>query len=389
MNVELVELPTGAVLITDENEARKAVAQMRACPRLGFDTEGDGLFRYRTRLCVVQFAWGDQVVLVDTLAADVLPWFEGLLGADGPEKIVHDASFDARVLFAHGVKLGRVFDTAVAARFLGLKSTGLASLLASYFQLDLAKDKQQADWGARPFDEGAFRYLAEDVRHLEMLADVLLAQVRAQDIEPEVREECAYVLSEAHKKPAEIPPWTRLKGALARPALERARLSELFAERERLARELDVPAGRLFPNEVLSRLAEIEDVEASQLTRLLGTKNAIHSARLQEALTRARALRDAPEEDIRSQLGPTLSPAEVERRKQRKRALTDFRAKEAQQRGVDPQVVLPGHCLNDLVGLSKSELDREGLNQVAGLGACRIARYGERIVAEITASDRH
>ena len=118
-------------------------------PRLSFDTEGDGLFRYRTRLCMMQLGCAEQVTLIDTLAFDALPIFEELLGPQGPEKIVHDASFDARVLCAQGIRLGRVFDTAVAARFLGLKSTGLSSLLASFFQIELPKDKQQADWGAR------------------------------------------------------------------------------------------------------------------------------------------------------------------------------------------------------------------------------------------------
>ncbi len=387
MSAEL--LPAFATLTTEPTQAERVAAQLEKRSRVAFDTEGDGLFRYRTRLCVMQFAWGEQVALVDTLAADILPAFARVLGADGPEKVIHDASFDARVLFAHGVKLGRVFDTAVAARFLGLKSTGLASLLATHFGLELAKDKQQADWGARPFDEDALRYLVEDVRHLEALADVLLKQVREQDIEAEVREECAYVLSEAHKKPAEVAPWTRFKGAVTRPPKERARLSELFMERERLASELDVPAGRLIPGEVLSRLAELGVVEDSELTRLLGSKNAGYAECLRQALLRAEALSDAPAEEIRAQLGPTLSPAEVERRKQRKRALTQFRAREAEARGVDPQVVLPGHCLNDLVALSMTDLEKAGLAQVAGLGACRIARYGHKIVAEITACDRH
>lgn len=389
MSEEAVELPEGSTLLSEPSAARLSVAELSACPRLALDTEGDGLFRYRTRLCVMQFAARGRVCLVDTLAFDALPWFEALLGPDGPEKIVHDASFDARVLFAHGVKLGRVFDTAVAARFLGLKATGLASLLATFFQIELVKDKQQADWGERPFDADSLRYLAADVLHLEALADVLLEQVRQKDIEDEVREECAYMLREAHKPVQEQPPWARLKGALARPAVERARLSELFAERERLAREHDVPPGRLVPNEVLSRLAELDEVDDEKLARLLGNKALAYEGAFRAALSRARALSDAPEAEIRAQLSAPLSPAEVDRRKRRKRVLTDFRAKEAEKRGVDPQVVLPGHCLNDLVGLSHLELDRNGLSQVSGLGACRIARYGRQIVAELTANDRN
>ena len=384
MTSEVPARAIGGTMIVDSAAARASLAVLAKQARLSFDTEGDGLFRYRTSLCMMQFGCSEQVVLVDTLAFDPLPIFADLLGEQGPEKIVHDASFDARVLYAQGVKLGRVFDTAVAARFLGLKATGLSSLLSAFFQLDLPKDKQQADWGMRPLDDEALRYLVDDVYHLEALSDLLLDRVRALDIEPEVRAECAYVLSEAQKPVTEVPPWTRLKGSLARPPAERARLRELFAERESLARELNVPPGRLIPNEVLSRLGELADVEDAHLLRLLGSKGAPHAERFRAALERARGLSDAPEEEVRSQISRPSSPAELERRKTRKRLLTDLRAKEAAVRGVDVQVVLPGHCLNDIVDLGVIDLD--ALRGIAGLGECRLERYGPRIVAELTAN---
>jgi hypothetical protein len=40
---------------------------------------------------------------------------------------------------------------------------------------------------------------------------------------------------------------------------------------------------------------------------------------------------------------------------------------------VDEQVVLPGHCLSDLVGIDSG--DREAIASVRGLGAKRLARY--------------
>jgi ribonuclease D len=372
------------IVIEDAARAQACLPALARRARLAFDTEGDGLFRYRTRLCMMQLACPEQVYLIDTLAFDALACFAELLGAEGPEKIVHDASFDARVLFAQGVRLGRVFDTAVAARFLGLKSTGLSNLLSSFFEISLPKDKQQADWGLRPLDADSVRYLVDDVCHLEALADALLARVRALDIEPEVREECGYVISEAHVPVAEVPPWTRLKGAQLRPPAVRARLRELFAEREELARELDLPPGRLIPNELLSRLAEEAQLDDAALADRLGARGAAHLGRFRAALERARGRADAPEEELALQVERPPSPAELERRKLRKRLLTEFRARVATQRGVDPQVILPGHCVNGMVDLSALDLD--ALRQVKGLGACRVERYGARLVSELTAS---
>ena len=87
--------------------------------RLGVDAEGDGLYRYRSRLCMMQICGGELEALIDTLALDDLTPLQPLLGEDGPLKVLHDVSFDAKMLDQRGLSLGRVFDTAVAARFLG------------------------------------------------------------------------------------------------------------------------------------------------------------------------------------------------------------------------------------------------------------------------------
>ncbi|HEX6239823.1 MAG TPA: ribonuclease D, partial [Polyangiales bacterium] len=191
--------PSPAQPIAAPDAAKALVARLAQAERLAIDTEGDGMFRYRTRLCMLQLSDAREIAVVDTLALEAAPLFGALLSSAGPEKIVHDASFDARVLFAHGIALGRVFDTAIAARFLGFGSTGLSSLLRKLFEFDLPKHQQQADWGKRPLEPEAMRYLEDDVRHLHALADALLAEVRARDIEPELREECAYMLREAQQ----------------------------------------------------------------------------------------------------------------------------------------------------------------------------------------------
>jgi ribonuclease D len=362
--------------IATTDAARALVDRLARAERLAIDTEGDGMFRYRTRLCTLQLSDAGEIAVVDTLALPVAPLFGALLGAAGPEKIVHDASFDASVLFAQGVALGRVFDTAVAARFLGFASTGLSSLLRQLFDYNLPKHQQQADWGKRPLAAEAMRYLEDDVRYLHQLADALLEEVRARDIEPEVREECAYVLGEAQRAQPEEPPWLRIKGGILRPPAERARLVELAELREQLARADDVPPGRFLPGELLSRLARDPVPEGPELVRLLGSK-AVHAALFADALARAAQRSDAPAEQL-ARFAEVPSPAELARRKRRKAWLSEFREQEAKARGVDLQVVLPGHCLNDIAELS--ELSAQSLQQVPGFGAVRFERYGARLL---------
>jgi ribonuclease D len=364
--------------LDDASAVDALVERLSSEPLLALDTEGDGMFRYRTRLCTVQLASAREIAVIDTLAVDA-ERFAPLLGGAGPEKIVHDAAFDARMLAAQGAPLGNVFDTAIAARFLGFSATGLASLLSSLFDISLPKHLQMADWGERPLDEEAIAYLENDVRHLIMLRDALLQRLRAAEIEEEVREECAYVLAEAARPEPERSPFSRVKGAQQRPAQERARLYELAHARDAIARMLDEPPARLVANELLLRLAQLSDPSLEDVARRLSPRVRPFAPQLHEALARARSRSDAPAAEVDP--GEVPSPAELARRKKRRSTMIEFRSKEAALREVDPQVVLPGHCLQDVVKLV--QLDAQSLAKIPGFGAVRIARYAERWEREL------
>lgn len=367
--------PAAAALpITDLTQARALMQRMQGASQLALDTEGDGMFRYRTRLCTVQLAADGEIAVLDTLALPAAPLLCELLGENGPEKIIHDAAFDARVLFAHGVKVARVFDTAIAARFLALPSTGLSALLARFFGLHLPKHQQMADWGLRPISGEAMRYLEDDVRHLNALAQQLLGEVRARDIEAEVRVECDYVLSEAQKREPPEPAWMRIKGVSLLPPQERARLVHLADAREQLAQAADFPPARLIHSDVLLTLARACPDSVAGVARFLGQQKAEHAGLFFDALKRAEAEDDAPVEQLRKLLPAPPSPAELSRKKRRKAQLMEFREKQAKARGVDVQVVLPGHCLSELVDVEW--LVRDVLIAVPGFGECRVERYG-------------
>jgi ribonuclease D len=365
--------------IADAAEVDPLIARLAREPALALDTEGDGMFRYRTRLCTLQLASADEIAVVDTLAVDATR-FARVFAADGPEKVVHDASFDARLLAAHGAPLGNVFDTAIAARFLGFAATGLASLLASLFEIALPKHMQMADWGKRPLDGEAIAYLQNDVRHLLALRDVLLERVRVAEIEDEVREECAYVLVEAARGEPERSPFARVKGGQQRSPKERARLYELAEARDAIARELDEPTARVIANELLLHMASFERPSREEIEKRLSTRVRPFVERIVEAYERAAPRLDAPLAELEP--GEAMSSSEIARRKKRRSLLMEFRAAEAKRREVDPQVVLPGHCLQDIVKLPR--LSSEALREIRGFGEVRLARYGARWERELS-----
>ena len=71
-------------------------------------------------------------------------------------------------------------------------------------------------------------------------------------------------------------------------------------------------------------------------------------------------------------------------RRRREVALQRWRAETAAARGVDAQVVLPGHCLEAVAGADLREVD--DLRRIDGLGDVRIARDGEAILATLAAA---
>jgi ribonuclease D len=361
-------------MIDSESELLRHVAALSLSSRIGLDAEGDGMFRYRTRLCTLQLSVGERVLIVDTLACDPVRALSELLSARGPEKIVHDVSFDARVLQAHGIVLGNVFDTSIAARFLGITATGLSTLLETRFGLRLDKNHQQADWGKRPLEEDMILYLVEDVRHLGVLAESLLAEVRAKDIEAEVRQEVEYVLASAREREPHEAAWMRIKGVSTLLPAHRAALRAVAEEREAIARQLDVPAGRVAPSDALSRVVARESVDVSTFEKLMPAALREHAGRMHAALLRGQADADAPPHEVRRITPSPLSPASIDARKRRRKILSELRAQESKQRGVDPQVVLPGHCLADMVALDV--IETETLAAVPGFGEARLARYG-------------
>src|SRR5690349_14549323 len=115
------------LVVRDPAALAALAARAARAPRIAIDVEANGLFAYRAALCTVQLAFpeGDDraIAVIDTLAVDPAP-LAAVLGPEGPVKVLHDLTFDARLLAEAGAPLGRVRDTSVTARLLGIAATG-------------------------------------------------------------------------------------------------------------------------------------------------------------------------------------------------------------------------------------------------------------------------
>ncbi|MDQ3036040.1 MAG: ribonuclease D [Myxococcota bacterium] len=372
-------------MIDDPEDLDRLARSLAAVPAIALDSEGDGLYRYRARLCTIQIAHPAAIALLDTLALPELSALAPVLGAEGPEKVLHDCAFDARMLARAGLSLARIFDTAVAARFLGEVSTGLSTLLEKHLGVRIEKELQQADWGKRPLDEDEIAYLEQDVRHLLALADVLRERCREVDILDEVLVEAAWA-AESGGAPEEAPgpAWLRVKGvADLRTGPQRAVLRELAALRERVAEEEDVPPFRVLPNAALIAMARKAPRDLASLDSFSAVARRPELTRtVLDAVRAGLDAREVPEVEL-ALLRPPAPPLEQrEQRKRRESALGAWRTAEAEARGVGIQVVLPGHCLRAIA--ARAPRDESELREVPGLGERRVERYGGALLDIVT-----
>jgi ribonuclease D len=375
---------TESALVAMEGDAAKAT-------RLAVDVEASGMFAYRARACTVQLAWNDaeRIVVVDALAVP-LSSLGGLLGGDGPVKVIHDVAFDARLLAEQGVDLDNVHDTAIAAQMLGRSATGLASLLQSELGVSVDKGMQHHDWRLRPLDEAMLRYLSEDVAHLEALESALWGQLAQHGIEDAVIEETRYRLScarQAIQTPNQAPAYIRIKGMEQLPAADLAALRALADLREIEAQHIDIPPQHLLSNATLMLLARSRLRDPHAIARLPAVAaSSLGSGfvnRLAEAMTGAGL--DVPDAD-RVWLDRPRIPLEIAQARRRREArVGQWRKTEAARRCVCEQVVLPGHCLKDLAQTAVETI--EDLARIKGIGEFRVIRDGEAMLQALHATD--
>jgi ribonuclease D len=379
---------TGPLVVTDERALASLLNEAAAAPHVAVDLEASGMFAYRARPCTVQLAWGDppQPVVVDALATSIAP-LGALLGADGPVKIIHDVGFDARLLGEAGIVLGNVHDTSIAARMLGRTATGLASLLGAELGITVSKALQHHDWRIRPFDQRLLAYLATDVLHLEALERKLWAEVRAAGIEDAVLEETRHRVATAVAAAAEppSPPYTRVKGGSKLAPRELAALRVLADLREAEAARRDVTPHQVASGDALLALSRARPANVDAVRKVRGIPLGSPGERaFAESLVRA--LQDAPDDIPAAERAayfdpPRLPQDVVKARRAREVRLLAWRRVEAKKRGVDEQVVLPGHCVRDAVDADVATVD--ALARLPGIGAFRVTRDGEAILAAL------
>jgi ribonuclease D len=231
------------------------VEELLSCDIYGLDTEFHRERTYFPRLALVQIAWEGGIALVDPLAVDISPFAKVL---DGPGlAIIHAAEQDLEVLErACGTAPSRLFDTQLAAGFLGQVSPSLVKLVEHVLGVRLLKGDQLTDWTQRPLSAGQLSYAAGDVAHLLALRQCIGARLEEMGRTEWADEEFAIMLSKDRTPTVPEEAWWRLPRSRQLRGPARGVAQCVAAWRESRAQRMDLPVRFVLPDLALLSIAQ-------------------------------------------------------------------------------------------------------------------------------------
>ena len=256
--------------LVDTVEGFEAVlGALRDEPAYAVDTEFHRERTYYPKLALLQIAWSDGLALIDPLAVDIAPLAEIL---DGPGvAVLHACDQDLEVLdLACGTIPSRLFDTQIAAGFVGMSMPSLSSLYERVLGIRVGKGDRLTDWLARPLNDNQLRYAAGDVEHLLAVYHHEVADLEARGRLSWALDECEG--ARGHARGARDPEqaWRRVKEIRQLRGPARRVAQSVAAWRERRAAEIDQPVRFVLPDLAIVGIAQRQPKSPPDLRKIRG-----------------------------------------------------------------------------------------------------------------------
>lgn len=362
-------------LITNPKEWSDCLEQLRGKPRLAVDLEANSMFAYRERVCLIQVSTPAQDFIVDPLAPLDLSGLGEILADPTVEKIFHAAEYDLILMKRqYNWEVNNLFDTMWAARILGYKRYGLASLLDDSFDVQLNKRYQKSNWCRRPLTQEQLAYACYDTHFLFRLRDKLATELAEEGC----LEEAAEIFSEHTRvkisdngfDPNSF--WS-INGVHDLARQEQAVLKAINIYRDQEARRRDQPLFKIFSDRTLLEIAQRSPEATGDLAAVHGMSRGQmrrYGSRLLEVVRYAK------------RADPPVIPRRQKRASEevlsRYEKLHTWRKLRARARGVESDVIISRNTLWELAQTNPQS--SEDLKQLQSIGEWRSRTYGPEIL---------
>lgn len=367
--------------ITTPEARDSAIAVLSGVPIIGVDTEGDSLYSYQEKVSLIQVSGEDIHYVFDPLLLDTVQPLSALFENRSILKVFHGADYDLVSLKRDfGFKIGPIFDTALAARAVGIKTFSLQDLIARYFGVTLSKVHQKSNWSLRPLPPGQLDYAYQDTVYLVRLYEILKEEVEKKGRGDQVEEECRLMETIIwNGKTFEPDDYLRIKGARALPPKSQLVLRELAVIRDQLAKERNRPPFKIISNDDLMALAKELPQNEEDLGRLFPRQSAsVYRNRSLWLKTVAKGLTAA--DPLPKREKGSFSPMTPYQEKLLTK-LKSWRNKQAEIEGVEPAMVVTSPVLKEIA--QQAPADLQALQSIPSLRRWQIDRYGSQLLREI------
>jgi len=278
-------------MVTTPPELAACCAYLDSCQEFGFDTEFVGEETYHPRLCLVQVATAERLILIDPITSGPLDAFWKLVVDPRKLVIVHAGREEVRLCrLWTGQVPGNLFDLQIAAGLAGLAyPLGHAALVSQVLGIQIAKGETLTEWRDRPLTALQIRYAFDDVRYLLPLWRRLQDRLQELGRQDWAREEFSRLAANAAPEEPSLEKWRKLRGL---GSLDRRRLAivrELNQWREEVAERTNRPARTIVRDDLLIEIARRNPHREGDLSVIRGLPRRDVAAILQ-AVQRARAL---------------------------------------------------------------------------------------------------
>ena len=298
-------------IVSTTDELAIACAEIARHPFVTVDTEFLRETTFWPELCLLQLACPGDAFIVDVLAMGIRldPFFE-LMANTKVVKVFHAARQDIEIIFNLGGLIPHpIFDTQVAAMVCGYgDSISYDQLVYRITSERVDKSSRFTDWKRRPLTQKQLEYALADVTHLRDVYQSIKANLEEQGRADWVTEEMDILTSrETYDMPPELA-WQRLKLRVRKP--RELALMKLIAQwRESMARQHNVPRGRIIKDEAIYEICAHPPQALSDLGDLRGLARGFDKSRYgTEILSLVKAVLALPKSQLPELPQPRPAP---------------------------------------------------------------------------------
>ena len=265
-------MSTDTLYIDTRTGLNALCTRLQGQPWIALDTEFMRERTYYPELCLIQVATADVVACIDNLAVPQLDPLLAVLLDRRTVKVLHAARQDLEIFFhLTGQVPAPVFDTQIAARFLGLPDqAGYGALVQTLLGVSLDKSMARTDWARRPLPPAAVEYAADDVRHLRDLYARILNDLESRERSAWPEPELKALADERLYRPDPDNAWNRVRGIQRLKPKALATVKTLAAWRERTAMQENRPRQWILKDETLMDLAKQHPASLADLAAMRG-----------------------------------------------------------------------------------------------------------------------